>query len=94
MFGHKASHINDGLSLPPHYHWMLWNTGATLVIIIDETMPNFIERKHPRKGENFKNKGQGRKSRRQANNPTTAGHKEKREPVRTKPSTSHMKQID
>jgi hypothetical protein len=27
---------------------MLWNTGATLVTNIDETPPNFIERKHPR----------------------------------------------
>jgi hypothetical protein len=61
---------------------MLRNTGATLVIIIDETPPNFIERKHPRKGEKKKgNKGQGRKSRQQANSPTMAGHKEKREPV-------------
>jgi hypothetical protein len=73
---------------------MLWNTGATLVTIIDETPPNFIERKHPRKGKKKGNKGQGWKSRQQANSPTTAGHKEKRGPVRTETSTSHMKQID
>jgi hypothetical protein len=59
----------------------------------DETLLNFIERKHPRKGEKKETKGQGLKSK-QANSPTKAGHKEEREPLRTKPSTSHMKQIN
>jgi hypothetical protein len=33
---------------------------------LDETLPNFIKRKHPRKGERKRNKGQGPKSK-QAN---------------------------
>jgi hypothetical protein len=36
---------------------MLWNTGATLVTNIDETPPNFIERKHPRKGKKKETRG-------------------------------------
>jgi hypothetical protein len=51
----------------------------------DETLPNFIKRKHPSKGEK-KNQGQGPKSK-QANNPKEVGHKEAREPRSTKTST-------
>jgi hypothetical protein len=61
----------------------------------DETLINFIERKHPRKGEKKGNKGQGGpKKSRQANSPTKVGHKEEREPLRTESSTSSMKQIN
>jgi hypothetical protein len=48
-------------------------------------LPNFLERKHPRKGEKKGNKGQGPKSRK-AKSPTKACHKEEREPLRIKPS--------
>jgi hypothetical protein len=51
-----------------------------------ETLPNLIKRKHPRKGQQKTNKGQGPKSG-QANSPKGAGHKE-REPLRTEPWTS------
>jgi hypothetical protein len=41
----------------------------------DETLINFIERKHPRKGEKKGSKGQGGpKKSRQANSPTKVGH--------------------
>jgi hypothetical protein len=43
--------------------------------LINETLPNFIERKHPRKGEKG-NKGQGLKTR-QANNPTKGATRRK-----------------
>jgi hypothetical protein len=56
----------------------------------DETLPNFIKRKHPRKGEK---KGQGPKSR-QANSPKEAADKEERDPLRTEPFTSHMKHMN
>jgi hypothetical protein len=51
----------------------------------DETPPNFIKRKHSRKGERKRNKGQRPKSR-QANSPKETSHKEERESLRTKPS--------
>ncbi len=62
----------------------------------DETLPNFMKRKHPRKGEK-KNQGPGPKSR-QANSPKEVGHKETREPLRietsTKTSISRLKHIN
>jgi hypothetical protein len=58
----------------------------------DETLPNFIKRKHPRKGEK-KKQGQGPKSR-QANSPKEAGHKEERELLITETSTSRLKCIN
>jgi hypothetical protein len=39
----------------------------------DETMQNFINRKHPKKGREKETRAQGRKSR-QANSPKEAGH--------------------
>jgi hypothetical protein len=52
----------------------------------DETLPNFIKRKQPRKGEK-KNQGQGPKSR-QANSPKEVGHfVEAREPLSMETST-------
>jgi hypothetical protein len=54
------------------------------------------KKKAPKKGrdkERQGNKGQGLKYKR-ANRPTKMGHKEEREPLRTKPSTSCMKQIN
>jgi hypothetical protein len=51
----------------------------------DETLQNFIKRKHPRKGERNRNKGQRPKSS-QANSPKETSHKEERESLRTKPS--------
>jgi hypothetical protein len=59
----------------------------------DETLPNFIKRKHPKKDRVKRNKGQRPKSR-QASSPNKAGHKEKREPLRRQPSTSRMKHIN
>jgi hypothetical protein len=59
----------------------------------DETLPNFIKRKHPRKGEKRRNNGQGPKSR-QANNPKEAGHNEVREPLSAETSTSRLKHIN
>jgi hypothetical protein len=54
----------------------------------DETLPNFIKRKHPRKGEKKKQgartKDQGPRTR-QANSPKEVGHKEEKEPLRTEP---------
>ncbi len=44
----------------------------------EKTLPNFIKRKHPRRGEKKK---QGQKSR-QANSPKKVGYKEEREPLR------------
>jgi hypothetical protein len=52
----------------------------------DETFPNFIKIKHPRRK---RNKGEGSKSR-QANNPKRHATK-KTEPVSTEASISHMK---
>jgi hypothetical protein len=57
--------------------WVLLVHLAQLVYVFgkdDETLPNFIKRKHPRKGEK-KNQGQGPKSK-QTNNPKKVGHKE------------------
>jgi len=59
----------------------------------DETLPNFIKRKHPKKEREKRNKGPRPKSR-PANSPNKAGPKEKREPLRTEPSTSRMKHIN
>jgi len=60
---------------------------------LGETLPNLIKRKHPRKGQQKKkNKGQGPKPG-QANSPKGAGHKE-REPLRTEPLTSCLKNIN
>ncbi len=53
----------------------------------DETLQNFIKRKHPKKEREKRNKGQGPKSR-QASSPNKAGHKEKRET--TKNRTIHQ----
>jgi hypothetical protein len=53
--------------------------------INDGTLPNLIKRKQK--------KGQGPKYR-QANSPKEAGHKEEREPLRTKPCTSRLKHIN
>ncbi len=50
-------------------------------------------KKAPKKGKQKETKGQGLKSR-LTNNPTKVGHKEEREPLRTEPSTNHMKQIN
>jgi len=54
----------------------------------DETLPNFIKRKHPRKGEKKKQgartKDQGPGTR-QANSPKEVGHKEEKEPLRIEP---------
>jgi hypothetical protein len=55
----------------------------------DETLPNFIKRKHPRMGEK---KSHGSKFR-QANSLTEADMEE-RDPLRTEPFTSHMKHIN
>jgi hypothetical protein len=59
----------------------------------DETLPNFIKRKHPRKGE--KNK-QGARTEvlLRANSPKEGGHKEEREPLITETSTSCLKYIN
>jgi hypothetical protein len=59
----------------------------------DETLQNFIKRKHPKKEREKRNKGQGPKSR-QASCPNKAGHKEKREPLRTQPSTNRMEDMN
>jgi hypothetical protein len=52
----------------------------------DETLPNFIERKHPRKGERRK---QGARTKVQVSKQPNKGRvsKEEREPLRTEPST-------
>jgi len=60
--------------------------------IDDETLPNFIKKKHPRKGEERK---QGARIEVQASKePNKGGPQEEREPLRTKPSRSRMKQIN
>jgi hypothetical protein len=59
----------------------------------DETLPKFIKRKHPKKGREKRNKGQGQKSM-QPSSPKEAGHKEEREPLRTQPPTSCMNRIN
>jgi hypothetical protein len=60
--------------------------------ILDETLPNFIKIKHPRKGEK-ENKGQVPKSK-QANNPKEACHKNIREPLNTENSINQVKHIN
>jgi len=50
----------------------------------DETLPNFIKRKHPKKGREKRNKGLGQKSK-QASSPNEACHKEEREPLEPNP---------
>jgi hypothetical protein len=79
--------------------WVLLVHPSHLVYVFgkdDETLPNSIKRKHPKKGEK-KNQGQGPKSR-QANNPKEVGHKEAREPLKTETSTKtltgHLKHIN
>jgi len=58
----------------------------------DETLPNFIKRKHPRKGE--KNKQGARTEVLPANSPKEGGHKDEREPLITETSTSCLKYIN
>jgi hypothetical protein len=60
--------------------------------IDDETLQNFIFKKAPKR-ERKGNKGQRSKSN-QAKSPTKLGHKDEKEPLRTEPSTCHMKQIN
>jgi hypothetical protein len=55
----------------------------------DETLPNFIKRKHPRKREKKKH-GHGPKSR-QANSPKEASHKEVMESLNTKTFKTSIK---
>jgi len=48
-----------------------------------------MKKKAPKERASKRNKGQGPKSR-QASSPNEAGHKEKREPLRTKPSNGQV----
>jgi hypothetical protein len=57
-------------------------------------VPNFIERKHPSKGEKKKQGAKKDQSPGKPNSPKEAGHKEEREPLRTAPSTRCMKHIN
>jgi hypothetical protein len=57
----------------------------------NETLPNFIKRKHPSKG---KKRQQGAMTKtKQINNPKEGGHMEVKEPLSTKTSTSRLKHI-
>jgi hypothetical protein len=58
----------------------------------DETLPNFIKRRHPRNGE--KNKQRARTKVQASKQPKEVGQLEERESVRTKPSTNPMKHIN
>jgi hypothetical protein len=77
---------------PPKYHGEIFKIKTCFNFygqLNDETLPNFIERKAPKKGREKETRGKD-----QSSGPTKAGHKEEREPLRTGPSTSGMKQID
>jgi hypothetical protein len=50
-----------------------------------ETLPTFIKRKHPRKGEEQKKGGGPVPKARQANSPKDVSHKVENEPLRWKP---------
>jgi len=57
-------------------------------------VPNFIKRKHPRKGEKKKQGATTKVQARQANSPKEVAHKEKMEPLHIRSSTSRMKHIN
>jgi hypothetical protein len=57
----------------------------------DETLSNFIKRKHPRKGEKNKTRDKDQSPGKQKAQKRRATRRKEREPLRTKPSTSCMK---
>jgi hypothetical protein len=59
---------------------------------LDETLPNFIKRKHPKKGE--KKKQEARTKVQARKQPNKAGHQMERESLRNESSTSCMKHIN
>jgi hypothetical protein len=58
-------------------------------VLSDETLPNFIKRKRPTKGEKKK-----QRARTKVNSPKEVGHKEEREPLRMEPSTDRISTKD
>ncbi len=68
--------------------------GSRLIIMMnDETLPNFIKRKHPRKEE--KKKQSARTSVQSVKRaPKEVSHMEEREPLSTETSTSRVKHIN
>ncbi len=65
----------------------------TTTKIDDETLPNLMKKKAPKKGQEKETRGQGPKSR-WSNSQKELGHKEAREPLNTQTSTSYFKHIN